>query len=35
MKTDEMGGAYNTQRRHEILKDNLEDVEDAEGMLWN
>jgi len=35
MKTDEMGGASNTQRRHEILKNNLEDVEDAAGRLWD
>jgi hypothetical protein len=35
MKTDEMGGASNTQRRHEKLEDNLEDVEDAVGRLWN
>ena len=35
IKNDEMGGASNTQRRHEKSEDNLEAVEDGEGRLQN
>jgi hypothetical protein len=33
IKTDEMGGASNMQRRHEKFEENVEDVEDAAGRL--
>jgi hypothetical protein len=33
IKTDVMGGASNTQRRHEKFEDNVEDVEGAAGRL--